>query len=309
VTDAAFVAEPTVVLDRVGVELGRKVALSELSCSVGPGVTGLLGPNGAGKTTLMRVVTGLVRPTTGTVTVHGRDPRNDREARRRLAWVPERDAVPAGLTARQLVAYSADLHGRGSTAGVETALRDVDLLDVADRRLGTFSKGMRQRAKVASALVTGADVLVLDEPLNGADPVQRVRLIRLLRGLGAEGRTVLISSHVLPEVQRLADRVLVLVSGRLAAAGEHHAIRAALEDRPQRVLVATDEPRRLAGALVGLPCVLGLQVDAEQLVVTTGRALELAMALAPAASAAQVRLHEVRPLDADLETMFREVVR
>jgi ABC-2 type transport system ATP-binding protein len=286
------------------------VALRGVSFDVNGGeIFGLLGPNGAGKSTLMRVVTGLVAPGTGTVRVHGADPRRDAGARRRIGWVPEQDAVPGSLTARQLVRYSADLHGSRGATGTDAALRSVDLLDVADRRLATFSKGMRQRAKVAAALVTDADVLVLDEPLNGADPVQRVRLIRLFHDLAAEGRTVLISSHVLPEVERLADRVLVLVSGRLAAAGDHRAIRATMDDRPQRVLVRADRVRPLAGALVELPCVVGVEVSENEVVVSTGRAVDLALALAPLAGRLDVRLNEVLPLDDDLENMFREVVR
>ena len=220
---------------------GPKVALSELSCSFGRGVTGLLGPNGAGKTTLMRAITGMLGVNQGRVLVDGRDPRRDR-ARPRRAWrsCPEDEAVPAGLTARQFVRYTADLHGIADRGAPDAALATVAMLDVADRRVDGFSKGMRQRTKIASALVCDPQVLVLDEPLNGADPVQRVSLISLFRRLGADGRTVIVSSHVLNEVERLAERVIVLVHGRLAAAGGHRAIRDAMDDRPRHVLVRAD---------------------------------------------------------------------
>ena len=308
--DPALVADPTVEVEDASVWFGQKVALSELRCSFGPGVTGLLGPNGAGKSTLMRAVTGLVGVNAGRVRVDGRDPRTDRAVHRRIALVPEDEAVPPHLTARQLVRYVADLHRveKGATAA-DGALAEVDLLPAADRRLGGFSKGMRQRAKVAAALVTSPSVLVLDEPLNGADPVQRAALISLFRRLGAEGRTVIVSSHVLQEVERRADGVLVLVSGRLAAARNHRAIRDAMDDRPRHVLVRADDARRLAAALLVLDTVVGVSMSDAGVVVTTSRAGDLASAVAPLARDLGIRLREVRPLDDSLESLFRELVR
>ena len=308
-TDPAFVADATVEVDQVSVWFGQKVALSELACSFGPGVTGLLGPNGAGKSTLMRAVTGLIGVNTGRVRVEGHDPRTDREVHRRIALVPEDEAVPPRLTARQLVRYVADLHGVGDAEAADRALDAVDMLAAADRRVGGFSKGMRQRTKVAAALVTDPPVLVLDEPLNGADPVQRVHLVDLFRRLGAEGRTVIVSSHVLSEVELLADRVLVLVHGRLAAAGNHRAIRDAMDDRPRHVLIRADDPRRLGAALLGMASIAGVNVSPAGLVVTTERAGDLAAAVAPVARHLGIRLLEVRPLDDSLESLFRELVR
>jgi ABC-2 type transport system ATP-binding protein len=307
--DPAFVAEPTVEVTDLSVWFGPKVALSELSCSFGPGVTGLLGPNGAGKTTLMRAITGLLGPNTGTVRVGGRNPRTDREVHRALALVPEDEAVPGVLTARQLVRYVARLHGANDPAAVDGALDTVGLLDVADRRVRGFSKGMRQRTKVAAALVTAPTILVLDEPLNGADPVQRAHLIALFRRLGSEGRTVIVSSHVLHEVERLAERQIVLLRGRLAAAGDHHAIRDAMADRPRRVLVRTAASRPLAAALLELDAVSSVSIDGDNLVVSSTRARDVAVALPRLARSVEARLEEVRPLDDSLESMFRELVR
>jgi ABC-2 type transport system ATP-binding protein len=243
------------VVEELSVWFGPKVALSELSCSFGPGVTGLLGPNGAGKTTLLRAMTGLIGVSQGAVRLEGRDPRHDRGVHGRVALVPEDEAVPAGLTARQFVRYVADLNSVADRGAPDAALSAVGMLDDADRRVDGFSKGMRQRTKVAAALVKDPQILVLDEPLNGADPVQRVHLIALFKELGSSGRTVIISSHVLNEVERLAERVIVLIHGRLAAAGSYHAIRDAMDDRPRHVLVRTDDPRTLAAALVGLEAV------------------------------------------------------
>ncbi len=309
--DPAFAADATVDIIDVSVWFGQKVALSELSCSFGAGVTGLLGPNGAGKTTLMRAMVGLARVNQGTVRVEGRDPHRDRLVHGRVALVPEDEAVPAALTARQFVRYVADLHGIVDRRAPDAALAMVGMLDAADRHVDGFSKGMRQRTKVASALVCDPAVLVLDEPLNGADPVQRLSLIALFKQLGAEGRTVIVSSHVLNEIERLAERVIVIIHGRLAAAGGHRAIRDAMDDRPRHVLVRADDTRTLARSLVGLQSVGGVMFDRHRdgLVLQTTNARELATALARVARDTGVRLREVRALDDSLESLFRELVR
>lgn len=307
--DPAFVADATVTTRDVSVWFGQKVALSELSCSFGAGVTGLLGPNGAGKTTLMRAITGLIPVDQGEIQVAGRLPRTDREVYRQLALVPEDEAVPRGLTPRQLCSYVATLHGLTDRSVVDWALRTVGMEAAADRSMDGFSKGMRQRSKVASALVKNPLVLVLDEPLNGADPVQRHHLIDLFRRLGTEGRTVIVSSHVLHEVESMADRVIVIVRGRLAAAGGHRAIRDAMDDVPRHVLVRALDGRRLASALLGNDVVSGIDVDGDDLIISTTRAKELAILLARTARDLGVHLTEVRPLDDSLESLFRELVR
>jgi ABC-2 type transport system ATP-binding protein len=311
VNDPAFADDATVEVADVSVWFGPKVALSELSCSFGPGVTGLLGPNGAGKTTLMRAMTGLIGINQGTVRIEGRDPRRDRQVHGRMALVPEDEAVPAGLTARQLVRYTADLFRVDDAEAPDKALHSVGMLDAADRRVDGFSKGMRQRTKIAAALVTDPQVLVLDEPLNGADPVQRQHLIELFKQLGFSGRTVIVSSHVLNEVERMAERVIVLMHGRLAAAGGRRAIRDAMDDRPRHVLVRSDDGRRLAAALIALQSVAGVTFDPSRdgLVIQTVQARELAMALPRLARDASIRLLEVRALDDSLESLFRELVR
>src|SRR6185436_8883011 len=185
----------------------------------------------------------------------------------------------------------------------------VDLTSVAHRRVGGFSKGMRQRAKVAAALVIDPRILILDEPLNGADPVQRAAVIALFRRLGEDGRTVIVSSHVLHEVERLADRVIVVIQGRLAAAGSHRAIRDAMDDRPRQVLVRADGARRLAAALLDLDSVAGASVQGSEAVIATNRARDVAVALPRIAREMGIRLTEVRPLDDSLESLFRELVR
>jgi ABC-2 type transport system ATP-binding protein len=299
------VRDLVVAYDKKDVLHGVSLAVAERE------VVALVGHNGAGKTTLMRALTGLVPVNQGRVTIEGRDPRRDRSVHRRLALVPEDEAVPAGLTARQFVRYVADLHAVPERDSADTALRTVGMLDVADRRVDTFSKGMRQRTKVAAALVKNPHVLVLDEPLNGADPVQRANLITLFKQLGAQGRTVIVSSHVLGEVERMAERLIVLMHGRLAAAGGHHAIRDAMDDRPRHVFVRSNNSRRLASSLIELESVGGLEFDSVRagIVIQTLQARELATALPRLARDASVRLFEVRALDDSLESLFRELVR
>jgi ABC-2 type transport system ATP-binding protein len=302
------VPEPTIEVHEVSKWFGQKVAVSDLTCAFGPGVTGLLGPNGAGKTTLLRLIVGLLSPSDGAVTVLGKDPRRTPEVYRSLAMVPEEDAVYGFQTAREFAGYAAVLSGVGPAA-VDRALAAVDLSDAADRPLSGFSKGMRQRAKVAAALVNDAPILVLDEPLNGTDPVQRAHLIAAFRRLGAEGRTLVVSSHVLAEVERMADRVLAIVDGKLAAAGDVTAIRQAMTDIPYRVRLEADDPRRLAAALAGSEAVGSVAVQGRFLTVETGDLTGLGRAIAPLAQSLGVRLSLFEPEDLSLESVFRYLVR
>ena len=307
--DPADVADATVAVVAVSKWFGQKVAVSGVTCSFGPGVTGLLGPNGAGKTTLLRMLTGLALPSEGQVTVFGEHPRRHPEIYRKMALVPEENAVYAHLTARKLVRFAAELSGVADPgAAAARAITAVELDDAADRAVGGFSKGMRQRAKVAAALVTDPEVLVLDEPLNGTDPMQRLRLIALFRRLGDEGRTVIISSHVLQEVERMTDRVIAMVDGKLAAAGDITAIRSAMADIPYRVLVEADDPRRLAAALVTSDAVRGVEFDARGVHIETTDLRALGRHVPAVAAELGIRLRAFRPEDDSLESVFRYLV-
>jgi ABC-2 type transport system ATP-binding protein len=303
--------EPGVVVDGVSKWFGPLVAVSDVSFEVGPGVTALLGPNGAGKSTMLRMLCGLARPSRGTVRVLGRDPREDTGVTRLIGLVPQQETVFEPLTARGLVRLTATLHGLGDPdAAAARALGTVGLDPSDDRRLPTYSKGMRQRAKVAQAIVHDPAVLVLDEPLTGLDPRQRGDMIALFRQLGGEGRCVIVSSHVLDEVERLGSRVLVMSQGRLAAAGDFRELRALMDDRPLRVRVRTDRPRRLGSALLDAGTAVGIRLDGKDaLEVDTADARALARLIAPLAREHDARLLEVRPLDDDLEGVFRYVVQ
>ncbi len=304
-------AEPRVVADGVSKWFGPLVAVSDVSFEVGPGVTALLGPNGAGKSTMLRMLCGLARPSKGTIRVLGKDPRSDAGVTRSIGLVPQQDGVFESLTARAFVRLTAELHGLPDPDAAAAAALETVALDPSDqRRLPAYSKGMRQRVKVAQGLVHDPSVLMLDEPLNGLDPRQRADMITLFRRLGAEGRCVLVSSHVLDEVERLGSRILVMSQGRLAAAGDFRELRALMDDRPMRVRVRTDRPRELAAALMGVASVVSVRLDADGgLELDTSDARALSRALAPAARERGASLLEVVPLDADLEGVFRYLVQ
>ena len=308
---AAAAAEPRVVAEEVSKWFGAVVAVSDVSFDVGPGVTALLGPNGAGKSTMLRMLCGLARPSKGTIRVLGRDPRADAGVARSIGLVPQQEGVFEALTAHGFVRLTATLHGLTDPGPAAAAALETVGLDPADsRRLPTYSKGMRQRVKVAQGLVHDPAVVMLDEPLTGLDPRQRAEMIALFRRLGAEGRCVLVSSHVLDEVERLGSRILVMSQGRLAAAGDFRELRALMDDRPLRVRVRTDRPRELAGALLEAGTVVGARLDGEQaLELDTNDARELARSLAPVARERDASLLEVVPLDADLEGVFRYLVQ
>ncbi|MQA92313.1 MAG: ATP-binding cassette domain-containing protein [Gemmatimonas sp.] len=307
--DPARAADPTVAVHGVSKWFGTKVAVSDVSCSFGPGITGLLGPNGAGKTTLLRMITGLLHPSEGTVSVFGTDPLRDPAVYRRIGFVPEDDAVYGYLSVRDLVRYAAELSRHDSSAAVvDAAIEKVHLLDAADRPIAEYSKGMRQRAKVAAALVNEPDLLVLDEPLNGADPTQRAILIALFHELAAAGRTIIVSSHVLAEVERMTDRVIAILDGKLAAAGGIRAIRAAMTHIPHKVRIDSDEPRILGKALLDLPAVVGVHFEDGGLEVQTSNLAALGTALPAVSINLSVRVTRFEPVDASLESVFRHLL-
>jgi ABC-2 type transport system ATP-binding protein len=301
--------EHTIELQDVSKWYGDKVAVSELSFSVGPGVTALLGPNGAGKSTTFKLLTGLLRPSRGQVRVLGQPVANNPPLYRRIGLVPEQDTLYPFLSAREFVELAARLHRLPHPAeAARAALRIVDLLDVQDRKLGGFSKGMRQRVKIAQALVHDPEVLFLDEPLTGADPRQRLALMEVFITLGEAGKTVMISSHILNEVERIGSNVLVIVNGKLAAEGDFHAIRALMDDRPRRVQLTCADPRALAAAVVALPGTRSVKVTGEALVVESTAPLEFYQAVPRLAQQAHTHLYAIEGLDEDLESVFRYLV-
>ena len=288
---------------------GDVVAVSDVSFDVGPGVTALLGPNGAGKSTLFRIMCGLTPPSQGTVRVLGEDARRNREVRGRIGLAPQQDALFDRLSAHRFVEIAGLTHAVDDAAGAAVrALGYVDLDPVDPKPVGSYSKGMRQRVKLAAALVNDPDVLILDEPLTGLDPVQRNRMITMFHDLGDAGKCLLVSSHVLDEVARLGSNVLVIAQGRLAATGDYHDLRDLMDDRPLRVRVAADRPRELAAELLGRSLVDGVSVSADELVADTSDVDRFGRNVAVVAKELNVRLREVEPTDDDLESVFRYLV-
>jgi ABC-2 type transport system ATP-binding protein len=288
---------------------GELVAVSDVTFDVGPGVTALLGPNGAGKSTVLRMLCGLTPPSQGSVRVLGRDPRRDLELTRSIGLVPQQEALFENLSAFEFVQLAAVLLRLDDPA--DAARRALDIVELSSdekRPLSGFSKGMRQRVKVAQGLVADPDVVVLDEPLTGLDPRQRLHLIALFQRLGAQGKCVLVSSHVLDEVERFGSRVLVMAQGRLAAEGDFRAIRELMDDRPLRIRIRCDDPRTLAAGLLGTDGVVGIQLDGDAIVVDTRDAALLRRSIAVVARDRYLRLQEVTPLDDDLESVFRYLV-
>ena len=306
---AAAPAAATIEARSVSRWYGDVVAVNDISCAIGPGVTGLLGPNGAGKSTLLHMISGFLRPSAGSVAVFGESAWRNPGLFGRIGLVPEREAVYPFLSAREFALASARLHGLPDPEGAaRRAIGLVELEDAQDRAMGGYSKGMRQRAKIAAALVHDPEALILDEPFNGTDPRQRLQLMEMLRGMAAEGRTILFSSHILEEVERLAGSVLVIVGGRLAASGDFHQIRRLMTDRPHAFELRSSDDRALAAALVGLPHVAAVEVAGGRLDVRTTDFGAFTAAIARTARGCGVTLHELRPADESLESVFSYLV-
>jgi ABC-2 type transport system ATP-binding protein len=289
---------------------GGVVALSGLTVNIGRGLTSLLGPNGAGKSSLIRIMCGLTSPSQGSVRVLGQDPRSSGAIRKVIGLVPQQERLPPGVNALEFVAMAASLEGMPDPAGAaRKAIETVELDPDDNRHLSSYSKGMRQRVKIAQAIVHGPRILILDEPLNGLDPRQRSRMAQLFIRLGEEDRCVLVSSHVLEEVQELSSTVLVLAEGKLAAEGDFHAIRQLLDDRPHRIRLRSTDPLRLASGLMGSGTVSAVQTAGDNaIVIDTWTVSPFRRRLPRLVQELGVRLLEMAPLDDDLESVFRYLV-
>ena len=299
-----------ILLEHVSRWYRNVVAVNDVSMTIGPGVTGLLGPNGAGKSTLIAMMSGFLAPSTGTVTLDGEPLWRNEKVYRKIGLVPEREALFDYLTGRQFVVANAELHGLADPgAAAQASIALVEMTDAQDRTISTYSKGMRQRIKMASSLVHDPTVLLLDEPFNGMDPRQRMHLMELLRTMGAEGRTVLFSSHILEEVEQVARQIEVVVAGRHAASGDFGAIRRLMTDRPNRFVLRTGDDRAMASILLADGSVRGarlrpeggIEIEASDF----GRFSEVLPRLARDHG---VRLLEVTPTDESLESVFAYLV-
>jgi ABC-2 type transport system ATP-binding protein len=301
---------PAIELVHVARWYGNVVAVNDITFALRAGVTGLLGPNGAGKTTLLHLLAGFLAPSAGEVRILGRHPHRDPSVYRQIGLVPEREAVYPFLTGLDYVTFNARLQGLAHPRdAARAAIERVGLTDAMDRPVGTYSKGMRQRAKVAGALVHDPKVLLLDEPFNGMDPRQRLAMMDLLGEMADEGRTILFSSHILEEVERVGTEILVIVAGRLAASGDFRAIRALMTDRPHQITIRSSDDRKLATTLMADQAVFAVELTSSGLSVQTSHLEAFRRLVAGKSREAGVRLTEVVSADESLESVFDYLVR
>ena len=288
---------------------GNVVAVNDITMSIEPGVTGLLGPNGAGKSTILHMIAGFLPPSRGELTIAGGSTWRHPAVYRQVGLVPERDSVYAFLTGEQFVTSTAKLHELPDPdAAAARAIAMLDMAEAADRKIATYSKGMRQRIKVAAALVHDPEILLLDEPFNGMDPRQRLHMMDLLDKLGSESRTILFSSHILEEVERLSGTIQVVVAGRLAASGDFRAIRRLMTSRPHVFTVRSSDDRLLGGTLIGRPAVTAVELTRNGLQVRTSDYGAFCRDIAVLARDHGIRLREVLPTDESLESVFAYLV-
>jgi ABC-2 type transport system ATP-binding protein len=287
---------------------GQVIAVNDVSLSLAPGVTGLLGPNGAGKSTLLKMMVGQLRPSKGVVKVLGEPIWGNRRVLRKIGYCPEHEGTYEDLSALELTTFLTELHGiarADARARAEKALAQVDLTSAMHRRLGEYSKGMRQRAKLAQVLAHDPEVIFLDEPLTGCDPLARVRILDIIKQLADDGRSVIVSSHVLHEIETMTSQIVLIHKGQVRAEGDVHAIRALIDAHPHKVRVECDQPRALARALVTAEHVLGVSVDGEALVIDTREPDRLYPAIPEAARGAGVYIRALTSPDDNMAAVFK----
>ena len=293
---------------------GQVIGVNDISATVPPGVTGLLGPNGAGKSTLLKLITGQIRPSAGTVRVLGEPVWNNPPLMNRLGFCPEQDAFYEHLTGFQFVEGLLGLHGGPPAERRERARRALETVGMAKdggRKIGGYSKGMRQRIKLAQALAHDPEVLFLDEPLNGMDPLGRRHMVQLIRDWGKAGKTVVVSSHILHEIESMTQNILLVNHGRIVAEGDLHEIRGLIDEHPHRILIGCDQPRALAARLMDFDDVLSVSFSAEEggVEVATGRPDLFYGRLPDVAERHGIKIDRIFSQDDNLQAVFDYLVR
>ena len=304
---------PVVAADRLSKWYGQVIGLNDVSVEVGAGVTGLLGPNGAGKSTLLKVVTGQLKPSKGRAEVLGEPVWDNPPLFFRLGFCPEQDAFYERMTGMEWVTALVRLNGLSeeeSAAAARSALEAVDLLGAADRRIGAYSKGMRQRVKLAQAIAHDPELLVLDEPLAGLDPIGRRKVIRLVKDRAARGKSVFVSSHILHEIEAMTATILLMHNGRILAEGNIHTIRGLIDEHPHKVRIRAADPRRLARGLIAHDDVSSVQFEEDAVTLETGRPDAFYGRLTEAAATGVLgEIHEVSSPDDNLQAVFDYLVK
>jgi len=306
-------ADQLIIFDNVSKFYGEILGVNRVNLQIAPGITSLVGPNGAGKSTLMNLMTGLLRPTRGTITLLGIPTDQPEQLFRKLGYCTQFDSFPRGLTGRQFLNSFLAVHGfnrKRANDLSQLALERVNLVEAADRKVAGYSKGMRQRIRLAQAIAHEPLVLILDEPLNGLDPMVRAETIALFRKLAAEGLHLIISSHILHEVDMMSDRVVLLNNGYIVAEGNVHGVRDEMEEHPMQILIRCDQPAKLAAYVFGKDHVVEARVhdDRRGLSVKTRDADGFYLMLNRAIADGEVSVESVAPVDDDLSAVYQYLI-
>ena len=298
-----------IIFDDVSKFYGEILGVNRVNISIGPGITSLVGPNGAGKSTLMNLMTGLLRPTRGSITVLGTPTDQPEQLFTKVGYCTQFDSFPRGLTGREFIRAFLLVHGydrKKADAATVNALEQVNLLDAADRKVAAYSKGMRQRIRLAQAIAHRPSVLILDEPLNGLDPMVRAETIALFRKLAAEGLHLIISSHILHEVDMMSDRVVLVNNGYIVAEGNIHGVRDEVTEHPMQILIRCDQPAKLAAQVFAEDSVVEARLhnDRGGLFVRTRDADRFYLLLNRAVAEGGINVESVAPVDDDLSAVY-----
>jgi len=304
---------PIIAADHLSKWYGQVIGLNDVSVTVPPGVTGLLGPNGAGKSTFMKLVTGQLKPSKGSIQVLGEPIWGNPALYFKIGFCPEQDSFYERMTGLEWVTALVRLNGVTDTEGAamaRRALETVDLLDASDKKIGAYSKGMRQRIKMAQALAHDPELLILDEPLAGMDPIARRKTIRMIKDLGRAGRSVLVSSHILHEIESMTANILLINQGRIVAEGNVHQIRDLIDEHPHTVYIKADQTRALAREFLAQDDVLSLKFEDDAVVVQTARPDAFYARLTELAASGELgSIHEVTSPDDNLQAVFQYLVK
>ena len=312
-TMAATASERLIVFEGVSKFYGEILGVNRVNLSIAPGITSLVGPNGSGKTTLMNLMTGLLRPTRGTISVLGTPPDDPEKLFRKVGYCSQFDSFPRGMTGREFIEFYLSVHGyaRGEVRDLtQAALERVSMQDASERKVAAYSKGMRQRIRLAQSIAHNPSVLILDEPLNGLDPMARAEIIRLFQSLAAEGLYLVISSHILHEVDMMSDSVVLMHNGYVVAEGDVHGVRDEIEEHPMQILVRCDRPQVLAARLFEHEHTIEARIhnDRQGLFVKTRRPDDFYLLLNRLVTENNLQVESVAPADDDLNAVYQYLI-
>ena len=307
-------AEQMIVFEDVSKFYGEILGVNRVTLSIEPGITSLVGPNGSGKTTLMNLMTGLLQPTRGQISVLGTPPSEPETLFRKLGYCSQFDSFPKGVTGREFIKSFLTVHGYSRSDADDLAMKSlerVNLLEAADRKVSAYSKGMRQRIRLAQSIAHGPSVLILDEPLNGLDPMARAEVIALFRQLAKEGLYLILSSHILHEVDMMSDSVILLNNGYVVAEGDIHGVRDEMEDHPIQILIRCDRPSQLAARVFeddGIIVEARIHEDRHGLFVKTRDADKFYLSLNKIVVEDKLNIESVAPVDDDLNAVYQYLI-